>query len=230
VIGAVGNNGIGITGIIQRVALVPLRVYTDWTDVIGGLTQNRVISAINFAGSTGIRVLNMSISYGGPQNDPHIVAMRQAILVYNGVIVVAAGNNTANLDNFNEFPQNFNLHNMITVGASDLNDHRYVVPPVCCCAGVEIGSNFSSTRVHLFAPGVNIRTTTLNNGYSYANATSFAAPFVAGTVALMLSRRPNASIAQLRSTIFNNVDRIPALNGLCSTGGRLNVHRAVQAI
>src|SRR5207244_13541832 len=80
--------------------------------------------------------------------------------------------------------------------------------------------------VKLGAPGVNIYSTLRQSNYGYISGGSMAAPQVAGTAALILSRGYQP-VANLRSLILNNVDPIPSLSSLVATGGRLNVVKAV---
>jgi hypothetical protein len=65
--------------------------------------------------------------------------------------------------------------------------------------------------------------------YCRVNGTSFATPMVAGVAALIKSEFPNATTAQIRWAILNGVDRIDELENLCTTGGRLNAHAALEA-
>jgi subtilisin family serine protease len=103
---------------------------------------------------------------------------------------------------------------MICVAASDQNDNPWS------------SSNYGTTTVKLAAPGVNIYSTLRLNNYGYISGTSMASPQVAGTAALILSRG-YASVGSLIATILNNVDPLPSLSSYVSTGGRLNVCKAV---
>lgn len=57
-------------------------------------------------------------------------------------------------------------------------------------------------KPNLVAPGKNIYTT-VGNGYSYADGTSFAVPHVAGTAALMLSANSQLTVAEIEETLMN---------------------------
>lgn len=156
-------------------------------------------------------------------------ALRNAIATYNGLIVVAAGNENVEIVDENSngvklYPQSFNLDNIIVVGASNRNDERWVSNQL-------EASNYSSTIVDLFAPGVNIYSLSANRtqAYEYRTGTSLAAPFVTGVAALIWSVEPNLTATQVKSRIMQNVDSVSALSNLCVSGGRLNAQKALEA-
>jgi subtilisin family serine protease len=92
--------------------------------------------------------------------------------------------------------------------------------------GLASFSNYGATSVHLGAPGVDTLSTMPGATYGYLSGTSMATPHVSGAAALILSRQ-TLTTAQLKSTILNSVDPIPALSGITVTGGRLNVCRGI---
>ena len=55
-----------------------------------------------------------------------------------------------------------------------------------------------------------------------------ATPFVTGAVALVRAQYPDESASSIRSRILNSTDRLSSLSGKVSSGGRLNLHRALQ--
>ena len=88
-------------------------------------------------------------------------------------------------------------------------------------------SNFGPSSVSLGAPGVNILST-YQGSYNYLSGTSMATPHVSGAAALGLSVC-NLTAADLKTDLLNNVDHISSLAGRTSTGGRLNVKKAIRA-
>ncbi len=226
IIGAVGNNGKGISGVCWNIKIASLKACIGASDEDPQL----VIAAIEYAKANNVKLLNFSGGfYSGNNDDSFVSALRNAIATYNGLIVVAAGNENIEIVDENSngvklYPQSFNLDNIIVVGASNRNDERWVSNQLKA-------SNYSSTIVDLFAPGVNIYTTSANSAtrYEYKTGTSLAAPFVTGVAALILSKCPTLSAAELKGFILDNVDAVPSLADKCVTGGRLNAKKAVEA-
>lgn len=226
IIGAVGNNGKGISGVCWNIKIASLKACIGASDEDPQL----VIAAIEYAKANNIKLLNFSGGfYSGNNDDSYVSALRNAIATYNGLIVVAAGNENVEIVDENSngvklYPQSFNLDNIIVVGASNRNDERWVSNQL-------EASNYSSTIVDLFAPGANIYSLSANltQAYEYRTGTSLAAPFVTGVAALIWSVEPNLTATQVKSRIMQNVDSVSALSNLCVSGGRLNVQKALES-
>ena len=205
IIGAAGNNSLGMTGVEWQANLVNLRVGS----VLEGLiTSISVLNAVNYAKNNGIYLLNMSIG-GLVYNLP----LKQAINSYTGLCVVAAGNdNSTTLS----YPAKYNTANMIIVAASDAYDN------LSSC------SNYNPSTVDMAAPGDDIVVLGPSNNYGVAEGTSCSAPLVTGTLALMKSANSSLSSSQLKTMLLNSVDVTSGLTGKVTTNGRLNSFRAVR--
>lgn len=215
IIGAVGNNGKGVSGVCWNVNIVSLKACIDFNNEAPEL----VINAIEYAKANNIKLLNFSGGfYGGGEIEDYKDALRSTISSFNGLIVVAAGNENYNIDNVALYPQVFNLDNIIVVGATDRYDNKASF------------SNYGAVNVDLFAPGESIYSTSAGGDKAYGteSGTSLSAPFVTGVAALILAREPNLATAQLKYRIMQNVDSVPSLQGKCVTGGRLNAKKAVE--
>ncbi|MCL2088012.1 MAG: S8 family serine peptidase [Oscillospiraceae bacterium] len=231
-IGGVGNNGEGVVGVNWDVTIVPLKIWQ-----YGNGTEAELIQALAYSELIGIPVLNLSgrwNRWGWPQTD--FQAMYEAVESYSGLLIAAAGNEDANNDTdyyFAAYPSSFDLENIISVGATTLESNGDERRAIAGDFGWSWNaSNYGSNSVHLFAPGTNILSTVPTNinstGYHAMSGTSMAAPHVAGVAALIKSHYPELSTAQLKQAILEGVDEIPALNGLCVTGGRLNAKGALD--
>ena len=224
IIGAVGNNGKGISGVCWNVKIASLKACVGNTDE----TPQLVIAAIQYAKENNIKLSNFSGGFYQNDINGYTDELRAIISSYNGLIVVAAGNGedengnpAPGTDNGVKmiYPQSYGLSNVISVGATDSNDNKASF------------SNYGATTVDLFAPGTNIYTTSAstNTSYGTVSGTSLAAPFVTGVAALIWSVEPNLTAAQVKSRIMQNVDPIPALSNMCVSGGRLNAQKALEA-
>ncbi len=209
-IGGRGNNASGVTGVNWRVKIIPLKFLA--ADGFGNLSA--AIQCIDFARNNGARV--MSNSWGGGGYSQLLLEAIQRARNANILFVAAAGNNTENTDASPHYPSSYAVENVLSVGASDRNDQPASF------------SNFGAASVDLFAPGDSILSTIPNNAYASFNGTSMACPHVAGAAALVLAQFPTASVSQLIGRILGGVDRPAGFNGLCVTGGRLNVNNAVE--
>ncbi len=222
IVGAEGNNNLGITGVAQNITLVQLRVSMSYAGV--GAVQ--IADAIDYATGTfttsrPISILNFS---GGSSNES--TAIRQALLSYPGLFVSAADNANLDHDTSLDYPTeysrdpSFTRNNIISV--SSLNSLG--TKPTLAA--------FGQTSVTIFAPGEDILSTrsTSNTAYIRGSGTSFATPHVVGVAALMLSVNPNLSPSQIKQILINTATSFPALSTLCVAGGRLNALAAVQDV
>ena len=89
-------------------------------------------------------------------------------------------------------------------------------------------ANYGPSVVHLMAPGADIRTTSINNNAAYSNidGTSIAAPHVAGALALMMARFPDATREQLIERLIATVTPMQA--GETISEGQLNLANALR--
>ncbi|MCA1849786.1 MAG: S8 family serine peptidase, partial [Acidobacteria bacterium] len=187
----------------------------------GSGTTKDAIEAINYVVERkrkGVNVRVISASWGSTQNSR---ALRDAIKRAGdeGILfVAAAGNSSEDADRRPHYPAGYNLPNVVSVAALDRNDQ---------VAGF---SNYGAKSVHVAAPGKEILSTWLGEGYYEASGTSMATPEVAGVAALILSTNPKMPVKQLRDKLFSSVDRLDSLKGKVSTGGRINAAKAVGAL
>ncbi len=214
VIGAEGNNGEGIAGINWNVQIMPLKFLGR-----GGFgTTKNAIEAINYAvdrKKKGVNVRVISASWGSTQYSKALENAIKAAGEEGIIFIAAAGNASTDNDRRPHYPSNYDLPNVISVGALDNNDILATF------------SNFGAKTVHVAAPGKDIVSTWLNSGYREASGTSMATPHVAGVAALILANEPDISVADLRKRLVGSTDILDILNGKIFSGGRINAAKAL---
>jgi len=210
VIGAVANNGKGMSGVAWNVQLMPLK-FNDATEV--ALSSNEII-CINYAVAHGAKIINFSYGsheYSQSEYDA-IKAARDAGVIF----VAAAGNDGAPSDFARPYPASYLLDNIVSVGNNDSTD---------ALAG---SSNYGGL-VDLAAPGTNINVCSKDGDASYTtySGTSFSAPTVAGALALLAAQYPSDNYRQLINRVLTSVDVNTSYQGQVATNGRLNLARAL---
>ena len=190
------------------------------------LRSEDTINKIDELYNMGVRVINMSHSIDSFFN---IEKIKQAKDKYpNLIFVTSAGNDTHLMSTDQEYktkkgsydftPYFAELPNVIIVGASD--GHRRLVD----------FSNFGPEVVDLLAPGVNLWAPSRDVGYRYVNGTSYAAPQVAQTVALMLYLYPELTAEQIRGILKDTVLTSPDLTDQVRWGGVLQPNDAILVV
>lgn len=235
IIAAERSNNQGIDGIASNVKIMPVRAVPN-----GDERDKDIANAIYYAVDNGAQIINMSF---GKDYSPHKEAVDKAVKYAQskGVLLIhAAGNDGENLDEARNFPNrtlaksNEVAKNWLEIGASSWGDASNFVGSF---------SNYGKNSVDLFAPGVDIYSTTPNQGYDKKNGTSMAAPVTAGVAALLMSYYPNLSWEQVKDIMVKSVVKYPdmqvnkpgnkkdeqiSFNELSATGGIVNAYEAVK--
>lgn len=207
-IGAVGNNGIGISGVAWNVKLMPLK----FLDRDGSGYLSDAVRAVDYARINGARIINASFGGGGFSS-----AMQTAIQRFQqagGVFVAAAGNEAANNATTASYPANYSLPNVVSVAASTSSN---------TLAGF---SNYGA-NVDIAAPGQNILSTLPGGRYGSLSGTSMAAPHVAGALALLWGQSPSLPATELINLVMSNTDSFPVGKTI---HGKLNLGKAAAAL
>jgi subtilisin family serine protease len=219
IIGAVGNNAKGVVGVNWTVRIMAIKSHNS----AGNGTSASVIEAFNYAAMMRRRGINVRVtnsSWGGAPEAPSFdQALKDAIdnAGNAGILnVCAAGNSGQNNDVTPFYPATYDSPSIVSITASDSNDGA--------------AFSFGPTTVDLAAPGVGVLSTLPNSNYGFLSGTSMATPHVSGAAALICAYNPYLTVAQLKATLLNNVDVLPAWTGRTLTQGRLNVLRALQSI
>jgi len=225
-IGAMGNNGVGVTGINWQTQLMAVKVF----DSDGSGADSNIAQGIDYAALHGARVSNNS--YDTPYDDPvlqNAIDYAAAMTYGQGqgtgmVFAVAAGEPNltgpgVNIDLPGQqvYPASFTESNIISVAATAQES-----------ANLASFSNYGSTYVDVAAPGVNILGPDLGTGYDRWYGTSQATPFAAGVAALLLQENPGWSATQIVQQIENTVTPDSALNGKIKYPGIVNAGAALE--
>lgn len=207
---AAGDNGVGVAGVTWGANIMPVRVVTGCNGFVSQLA-----AGIQWAADNGADVLNMSLQYYNlsipeAQNLQNVVNYAYGLGI---VLVAAAGNN--NLGGIGVIAYPARLNNVIAVTATDHNDAF---------------ASFSNSgpQAAISAPGKDIRSTWISNGYAYQFGTSMASPHVAGAAALLWSYEPSLTPVQIYDLLRYSTDDRGLAGWDSQFGeGRLNVGRAM---
>jgi hypothetical protein len=201
--GFVGH-GTHVSGIIVTAApgvqIMPIRVLNS--EGVG--TYWEVAAGIKYAVDHGADIINMSMSA------PRLTSSLKDALDYaasHGVVVISAAGTGAGPN----YPAAYSNSLSLGVGATDETDI------IAWFSGGQI------TDTDVYAPGTNIYSAYPYNGYALASGTSMSAPVVAGESAILMSRYPDWTPAQIVQRIIAKTDPIAG-----SAVGRVNISKALN--
>lgn len=208
-IGAVVNNGIGISGIVNKVKILPVKIGEDNPY---STSVDNSYESILYAASIGAKIINCS--WGSSVKSEAEQETIDAVIKLGSLVVAASGNSSQDIA---YYPA---AHNgVLSVSAVDWSDRKAYF------------SNYNST-VDVSAPGVGIYATYPNNDYQFLDGTSMASPIAAGVAALIRMKYPNYLPLQVIEHIKATTDNIDSLNikykGKLGTG-RVNALKAVSS-
>ncbi len=235
VLGVPGNRESLADG-TPAVRIMTIRVVPD-----GDERDKDVANGIRYAVDHGANIISMSFGKDiSPRKDAVDDAVKYADA--HGVLLVhAAGNDAANLDESPDFPNRYfsvggQAGDWLEIGASSWR------------GGEQLAANFSNwskAKVDLFAPGVDIYSTLPGNKHGKLSGTSMATPVVSGVAALLMAYFPNLTAAQVKQLLLTSATSYadqavqrPGEGGssgevkfgeLSATGGVVNAYNAVKA-
>lgn len=211
IIGAVGDNGIGVSGVNWEVSLVPIKML--------GKTNSgyvsKTIEALEYALANDIDIINASWS-GLPYSDIILGLMNK--LSEKGVLFIAAsGNETGNTHTpVHFFPEFYQVPTVISAAATTK------------AGEISVMSNWGEDVADLAAPGDHVLSTYFGNKYSEMTGTSMAAPQIAGACALLKAYYPWMSALEIKKRILASTRPLEALTMKVNTQGTLNILNAIN--
>jgi subtilisin family serine protease len=227
IIGAKGNNGKGISGMNWHVKLMVFetRLVSDIIAAYDYIIDQRE-RYNRTKGKQGAFVVTTNASFGVNKikcvDQPLWGEMYDRLGAAGILSAAGAANNPWNVDEVGDMPTTCKSDYLMTVLNTNPKDERYA------------GSAFGAVSIDMGAPGQNSFSTRNNNEYGVFHGNSAAAPHLAGAIALLYSiprqklaedamAFPAQTAMKIRNLLLNNVDKVPSLVTLTSTGGRLNV-------
>ncbi len=233
IIGAKGNNGIGVTGVSWNVKLMLLSVVGTDSQIASAyfyaLDQRKLYNQTN--GQKGALVVATSISmgrsYATSEQFPLWCEMFD-LMGEQGILSAAAtANEGYDVDIFGDIPTSCSSDYLLTVTNTNDTDTR------------ELNAAWGRESIDLSAPGSTCFTTRGNNEYGNFNGTSAATPHVAGAVALLYSMpcqkladeamtQPAQTALRVKDFILNGVDILRDLETSTVSGGRLNINNSLK--
>ncbi|MDP2176319.1 MAG: S8 family serine peptidase [Bacteroidota bacterium] len=236
IIGAEGNNDIGITGINWRVKMLLCSV-NKVSEIIEAYTyiinQRKLFNSSNGKKGALIVVSNASlgISYIFCKDQPIWGSMFDAMGEVGILSSTSVTNNHIDVDQFGDMPTTCKSPFLITVLASDLDNN------------IVSTSGFGSISVDIGAPGINVFTTISNNQYGFFNGTSASAPQISAAIALLycndclnfsdnIKRLPKQTALTIKNAILKGVDLMPQNDSIkySSTNGILNIEKSLSVL
>ena len=234
IIGAVGNNGIGVCGVNWNVKVMP----------VCGSSGNEsiVVEAYSYVlemrarynetnGEEGAFVVatnsSFGVYYGNPNNYPIWCAMYDE-MGNVGILSCGAGPNmNVNVDLVGDVPSTCPGDYLIGITNTTSADVKYN------------SAGYGITNIDIGAPGTSIYSTVPNNGYSNKTGTSMATPQVTGTIALMYAampedlmqdckKDPSNFCLSVRKMLLDGADHLASLEGLVADAKRLNAYGALE--
>jgi thermitase len=211
---ALSNNAAGVSGVDWQARIMPIKVL----DSGGSGSTTNIIAGVNWARTHNAGVISMSLGGGGFSSsfNAAITAAHNA-----GVVVVSAAGN----DDSSTISYPAAYANSMAIGAlSPCNQRK---SPSSCDGETWWGSNYG-TGLDVMAPGVLLRSATINGYISDMNGTSGATPHVAGAAALVKGANPSLSAAEIWALLNGTADDLGTPGWDAQTGyGRLNVRAAL---
>lgn len=207
IIAANTNNTQGIAGIAWNTMILPVKV----TDENGQARVSTVVAALDKAYNNGAKIVQISLSTSQfSQTLKDAIALAQS----RGILIVSTGGNTATTEL--RYPAGF--EGVIGVGA--VSQSGKIEP--------------YSTRgehVTIVAPGSSIYTTSIDSGYAAVSGTSFSAPQVAGTAALIWSVIPSLTNDEVRDILIQSASDLGTPGKDSTYGyGLLNTEKAIELV
>ncbi len=235
IIGAKGNNNLGVTGINWNVKIMV---------VVRGITEAQTIAAYSYPfqqrkrynetnGDEGSFVVatntSWGIDFGQPEDAPLWCAFYDSLGTVGILDAAATINGNFDVDQFDDLPTSCPSDFLVSV--TNIN-HNDVKNP---------NAGYGLETIDIGAFGTDIWTIKKNNSYGAFAGTSAAAPQVAGAIALLYSspcpdiswlakNAPDATALLMKNYLMEGATQNANLSNLVKSGGRLNLNNSMELL
>jgi len=176
VVGAIGDNRIGVVGINWNAKILPVKV----DDASGSLTIANIAKGITWASDNGAKVINLSVSTASDS-----ITLKNAIdYAYNKGCAIFSSTSNDGKNGIN-YPARY--PNVIAVGSTSNGSSRHTTSNYGVGMGVVASASYY--------------TTTQTGGYALVSGTSVASPQVASLASLILAVNPALTNAEVYALI-----------------------------
>ncbi|MGJ8759700.1 MULTISPECIES: S8 family peptidase [unclassified Polaribacter] len=196
IIGASRNNGKGVNGVADNVKIMAVRSVPD-----GDEYDKDVALGLRYAVDNGAKVINTSFGKGYSPHKEWVYEAIQYAAKHDVLIINAAGNDGKDIDVERTYPND--SKDLIT----EVSDNVLTIGAMSSSYNENLPANFSNygkKNVDIFAPGVQIYSTTPENEYKHFSGTSMAAPSAVGVAALVRSYYPKLTASQVKHILMNS--------------------------
>jgi len=212
------RDGKGIDGVAAPGSyILPLILFFDagagsfYSDIAIGLAHFRNLEN---QGKISFHTVNMSFHMGTGSKIVN-AAIRH---MDDKLFIVAAGNSGSDIEEEELYPAKWKLPNVMVVAATDRDDKLADI------------SSYSRKRVHIAAPGKDVCSCQLSDGYKIRSGTSLSTPLVSGAVSLLFSIDPFMHRESAKAALLLGAEELYDLDDKVIAGKRLNVYNSVRLL
>ncbi|MFK7748433.1 MAG: S8 family serine peptidase [Kordia sp.] len=186
-----------VQGISSKIKIMPVCI-----SGYGSEHDKDIALAIRYAVDNGAKVINISLGKLLSLRKEWVFEAFKYAEQHDVIIVSSAGDHSLNLTEVNYYYPNDNedngtevSNNFLLVGASTYDPNEKLVAPF---------SNYGNIDVDIFAPGIEIFTTTVHNTYDFEDGTAMATSITSGVAALIFSYYPNLTAWEVKQIIMKS--------------------------